>query len=791
MPRLHPFVPFFLLLSCLVFGGPLWGQVTIGEKNIRERDPVLRADGMELFFTRVAYGSNLGAQNADDIWTRSRTPDGSWGRSLNPGSPINSFAHDRALALSPDGTRLAVLRQGIEDYVDLLELTGRNWRILESWPLPAGVAPYYDATFDPNALQLIYSTIGPDGSRDLFKREAYPDGQWSEAIALSRLNGRDNETRPQLATDGRALYFRRNDDQWLRRNDPDGVAIVVDIPAQVQQFTVAADTYAAALPAVVMQDDLGQEERLLTRSLPAGSLPPATRLVRAYLPSPPPPGAQTTRVALNNQLNLKVYPDAMQRYAVFLRQGEELLVDGRIPEAVTTGESNGSLAASGTAVAAPTSEKKRLQAGIAQRQRELERLDAERRKYELALPREDLELDRLRDQYYRSSRPAGDTLPPRTTAKGAEASRERYAAELAELERMKAKFRRQQDEKLQQKDRSGYRWSESDPVSRSSNATAPTPASTTVPSIGEAYTPPVYLSPADSRRRAYEDSVRINSTVKTGLYGDVEPRAYEREPWENELKRDLPRTTPLTAEEAARLDADYQRKLDELAALKAEWSRVNGGAKQPQQTATAAPAARHEPYRLPANGTNQQQGSWTTKGQPAPVDPYQRTATQPQAPATYGQPATTPQPTYQQSRSDYRQPTTDNRQPATTYGNPPAKTAPPAYQQPAAYGAPATTAPGVPAGITFIPNTAYPDGAGYGGLDQLVRQIQTATSVVEIRIHTPTNLDRRVAQLLSEERAVTIRNFLLEQGVNAKHFRVLGFGNNLTGQGGERVEVRR
>jgi outer membrane protein OmpA-like peptidoglycan-associated protein len=50
-------------------------------------------------------------------------------------------------------------------------------------------------------------------------------------------------------------------------------------------------------------------------------------------------------------------------------------------------------------------------------------------------------------------------------------------------------------------------------------------------------------------------------------------------------------------------------------------------------------------------------------------------------------------------------------------------------------------------------------------------------------------MDRRAAQLLSEERATTIRNFLLDQAISPNNFIVTGFGNNVTGKQGERVEV--
>ncbi|MEM9260726.1 MAG: hypothetical protein AAGA62_13850, partial [Bacteroidota bacterium] len=307
------------------------GQEALGDKHSRERDPVLRADGLELFFTRVAHRQNLGSNNAADIWIKSRDADGSWGRPLNPGSPINSFAHDRALAISPDGTRLAVLRLGVEDYVELLELSGRNWRILSSWRLPADAVAFEDLTFDPNAQTLIYSTTGPDGSRDLFQRTALPAGQWTSAMALQQLNGFNDETSPTFAADGRTLYFRRANGQWFRCLQINGPAEAVSIPDRVQQIALTADAVGRNLPAIVMYNDLGQEERLFTQFLPAASLPPVSRLSRGYLPSPPPPGEQIARVSVQGGSPLWVRPDVMQRFAVFLREGESLAIDSNLP----------------------------------------------------------------------------------------------------------------------------------------------------------------------------------------------------------------------------------------------------------------------------------------------------------------------------------------------------------------------------------------------------------------------------------------------------------------------------
>lgn len=728
MPR-HLYTKLLILFLCfatLGLSAQLWVSRT-GSSTPREMDPVLRPDGGALFFTRPDFANNKGTDNAADIWITSRYDDGSWGRALNPGSPINTFAHDRALAFSPDGSRLAVLRTGGTNYIDLLETSGRNWRIIDSWPLPEGVAPRFDLTFDANAQYLIYSTYH-NGHLDLYRRLALPNGQWASAEPLSPLNGPGNETGPSLSPDGRTLYFRRDGGRWFLQSSHGESPSPVGLSASIRQFSPSL-TSREIVAAAIESSSTG--ERLQVLSVSADDLPLPVKLTRGYLPDALPPGTTTASVILNNGTSLTVRPDALRRYAVFLRQGEFLAnVPGIDPLATNISRSSGSLAATGN-VAGATVERQRLEAGIARRQRELDRLDTERRRYDLVAPKtEDPELAALRARYQSTITAPGDTIPPtKTTAKGSTSER-RYAAELDELERMKAKFRKQQNEKLGQRSRNDHQWSQ---------APAPKTATTTSPRIGESYRP---LTPAD-QQRAYQDSLRLAAEIRAGLTADKSPRAYQREPWENEVRQGLPRTTPLSEDEAAKLDENYQKQLAELEAMRAKLRRLDS-APPPATNRSQAPASTPPP------------STWVAKGK--------TTTIQQRSPETYAAPRgyTTPYPPA----------------PSTT--------------TPTTYGQPRATTPGaIPAGISFIPNTAYPDGAGYTGLDQLVGLIQQSTSVVEIRVHTPKTLNRRAAQLLSEERATTIINFLNEQGVAPGNYRVIGFGNNLTGLGGERVEVIR
>lgn len=715
-----------LLVICALSASLVGQQPLAAELNgVREKDPVLRADGQELFFTRPDHPSNKGKDNAADIWVRQRNADGSWGRALNPGTPINSFAYDRALALSADGTRLAVLRNGITNFVELLERNERNWRATATWPLPEGVAPRFDLTFDLNRQALIYSAYGGAGRLDLYERLALANGEWSASTPLTQLNGSDDETSPQMAADGRSLYFRSGE-TWMLRESRGTRARALGLDPRYLQVATTAGTRAA----VLMQNDLGKEERLLGQTLPEAYLPVPATLARGYLAAPLAPGERTAGVPLVNGDQLSVWPDAMERYAVFLRPGEALRKSAAGASVNTSVSGSATAGFADLALGAMTEQEDRqlLEEGIAARERALRQLDAERRKYDRAAPKTtDLELEVLRDRLRRTSGTVTDSLPKGTTTKGSKV-KDRYAADLAELERMKAKFRKQQEEKLRGGRGGGtHQWTEK----TATPATAKTPkAGDPIPSIGKSYTPPVPVDPAAAARQAYTDSIQLEAQIRSGLYGNRQPRAYEREEWENDLRQTLPRTTPLSPEEATRLDAEYQRKQAELAALKAELQQLNGAA-----PSSPAPA----------------RGQWATKGTPAAPVPA-TTYAQPAAPGREALPTARPPRNSPQLEDDRV---------------------------------------GVAAGVSFIPNTAYPDGAGYSGLDQLVLQLKNTKIPLEVRVHTNARLDRRIAQLLSEERATTIRNYLVEKGIPASLFKVVGYGNHLTGNGGERVEIFR
>ena len=620
-------------LSVLLLGAwEVSAQEAIGGEGIREYDPVVNADGDVVYFTRPDYAWNQGTDNRADVWIRHRSADGQWQSAINPGSPINSFDHDRILGVTVDGNRLAVLRIGSASRIDLLARRGRNWRIVDGWPLPEDAGDTDNLTFNPNSLTLVYARRGiADASADLYRRDAGPRKSWSEPIPLVRLNSpNEDESAPRFGGDGRTLFFRRSG-RWFRQQDRERPAEVTELSARYLQVTAAADLVVGTT------DEVGRDERLVTF---VQSVLPSARVRYASLGESPAGGELTVAVPLSSGVTLRVAPDPLDRYAIMLRPGEVDFPESAVPE-YDPGRPAGSLASVKTRP--DTDRGTYLRETLAARERQL------------------AELDRLRQLGY--TRPLGDTksepeapldtVPPATAAEEG-STRARYARDLNELERMKEKFRRQQEARLRREDRGGtIRFQE-----------------TSSPVAGRATAPAV-------------DSALLRASVQTGLYPPPQPSLTERQSWEHRVSNDLPRTGSLTAEEAAALDAEYARQMQEIEALRTQLREVE---------------------------------RMTEKS-----------------------------------------------------------------------GVPEAAAPG---GITFVPNTAYLNTAGFDALDTLAEEIRRAPAVIELRVHTDPALDARAAQKLSEERAATITERLLAVGVHAQAFRAVGYGNHVR-ELGETVEVVR
>ena len=537
----------YLQKLCLGFAvlllgtSPLSAQQVLGHKGVREYDPVVNADGDVVYFTRPDYDWNQGTENRADIWIRHRAADGRWQSAINPGSPINTFDDDRVLGVSVDGNRLAVLRSGSVNRIELLGRNGRNWKVLDGWPLPDDVRDVDNLTFNPNSLSLVYARRGiADASAELYLRYAGERKSWSQPRPLDRLNSPADESAPRFAGDGRTLFFRRSG-KWYRQDDRGQPALATEISGRYLQVTAVADLVIGTT------EEAGRDERIETvpTAAVAALVPASVRY--ASLGDAPERGERTVEVPLSSGVTLRVAPDPLDRYAIMLRPGEIDFPESAVPD-YDAARPVGSLAS------LPASNRERdrgdyLRETLADREAQL------------------AELDRLRQLGY--TRPLSsdlpdwestpDTLPPVSASD----PRSRYARDLSELERMKAKFRRQQEARQRREDRS------------SGLETAPSVTRDAAATV---------------------DSARLRASVQSGLYPPPRPSLTDRQPWEIRLNDDLPWTGSLSADEIAALDAEYARQMEEIEALRTQLREVErmtdkGGAIRSAAPATADPQA--------------------------------------------------------------------------------------------------------------------------------------------------------------------------------------------------------
>ncbi len=76
--------------------------------------PLISADGKTLFFSRRNHSDNIGREkDQQDIWSSALQPDGHWSAPVNAGPTINSKHADAVCSVSPDGSEIVFIQDGM------------------------------------------------------------------------------------------------------------------------------------------------------------------------------------------------------------------------------------------------------------------------------------------------------------------------------------------------------------------------------------------------------------------------------------------------------------------------------------------------------------------------------------------------------------------------------------------------------------------------------------------------------------------------------------------------------
>lgn len=285
-----------------------------------ESDPVISADGQVLYFSRGRHPQNFGVDKAADIWMSRRKANGAWSRPVNVGAPLNNIHHNIPLALDPSGEIIYV-----SDHYDL-EGEGMAWSKKEgrSWSAPQAckISDFYTigdgATFflaaDGNTLLMALERREGFGRRDLYVAFREADHQWSVPQNLgSTINTSKEEARAFLAADGTTLYFasrghggeggfdlfysRRLDDSWTNWTPPQNLGKTINtryddeyisVPAQGNPaFLVYRDTSSKNIYTANLPDEFRPEPvKLIQGQVQAGGEPDKVQLISVDLNDP-------------------------------------------------------------------------------------------------------------------------------------------------------------------------------------------------------------------------------------------------------------------------------------------------------------------------------------------------------------------------------------------------------------------------------------------------------------------------------------------------------------------------
>lgn len=182
-------------------------------ESVGEYLPVVSSDGKRLYFCSNGRDGGLGGE---DIWFCDKLEDGTWGNPVNFSS-FNTSSHEALMSISADGNVAIVFGNynGSFGNGDLFY----SVKTADGWSVPCnlggdvntdGWESQANLSADGKTLIFTSSRTGTKGNGDLWMTQLGESG-WSKPINLGgHINTSGSEGSPQLAADGKTLYFKSN-----------------------------------------------------------------------------------------------------------------------------------------------------------------------------------------------------------------------------------------------------------------------------------------------------------------------------------------------------------------------------------------------------------------------------------------------------------------------------------------------------------------------------------------------------------------------------------------------------
>jgi outer membrane protein OmpA-like peptidoglycan-associated protein len=213
--------------------------------------------GDHLYFVREGHPRNHGSDEHPDIWLSKRQADGSWAKAINAGAPLNSSATDLIAGFTISNQQLYVYRPQ-EGALFAYKRQGRLWQQPQRQQIEGeachGQLLWCMVTPDNRVLLSVYQE---NGNSDIYVSFAKGAHTWSAPKPLpTSINSNAREKSAFVAADQRTLYFAsdrpggaggfdlyysvRLDESWERWSDAQPMSSGIN---------TAANEYCLSVPA--------------------------------------------------------------------------------------------------------------------------------------------------------------------------------------------------------------------------------------------------------------------------------------------------------------------------------------------------------------------------------------------------------------------------------------------------------------------------------------------------------------------------------------------------------------
>ncbi len=232
-----------------------------------ELSPVISYDGKSMYFVREGHPENVGENKAQDIWFSELQKDGTWGKALNAGFPLNNPSGNFVISVSPDNNTLTVGNT----YKSNGDIEGQGLSTshlkINGWEVPKKIKIKDLVNINPNVdyfitadSKILLSCIDDTktfGDKDIFVSFMQEDGSFSKPMNIGNtVNTAGEEFGVNLAADNKTLYFisyghenygsadifvtKRLDDTWSKWSKPLNLGPQINSNSWDGAFTTSA-----------------------------------------------------------------------------------------------------------------------------------------------------------------------------------------------------------------------------------------------------------------------------------------------------------------------------------------------------------------------------------------------------------------------------------------------------------------------------------------------------------------------------------------------------------------------